>query len=1027
MPSFHLTVAMEKTYKFLQDVARYYLGISPDMRDTLLIFPNKRPILFMKRYFKRNAEGPFIMPKMQTLGAFIGEMSEENEASAIQQIFTLYDAYCEVSEQHNQTPTTFDRFRFWGGMMLNDFNDVDLQLVSPQDVFINVKRLEEIQTDYLSEEQRKVAMEIWGYDIYEAFEGFKNSNPKDGNGVAYQQYVKLTEMLYPIYETFNKYLKEQGLTTRGKIARNAVEKIKELIETPGALKKRIAFVGFGTLTAFERSLFTTLRNRWQTDFFWDIPDMLKRDLPENMNRYRSPLSKYMGRLVHDFPMPAGFSPSTSDSLPQIKIIGVPSNSLQTKVTGNILTELNDDGCISTRRADNTAVVLPNSSLLIPLLHSIEVSPVNVTMGVPIRNTPFATLLSLIIGLNLTSSTDIEGNTVYLTQKIVRILTHPSLTTLMPVATTHLREFLKKRGRIVTSYKDIKDETPELAFIFDPIAEGNNAAEARVFINGLIDGLLYLIEQWTSLNDSARQKTSALHEYRVLTAMRNAVDNLIDIIEQHPRFHTLQDINRLSFFRLIEKQLNRELINFSGSPLVGVQIMGALETRSLDFDNVIMLSMNEKTFPPKEFVRSLLPASIRKGFGLSTSEEAELEYAWIYANLLSRCNRAYLLFDSAAETSGKGGMSRYLFQSLYIYNRPQPQLLELVPGGALKAPETISIEKTPKIMAELERFKAGGDRQLSVSALEKFGECPLKFYLAQVMGIDEPETDDESISPAVIGTVVHEVMQQIYREIKDKRNGIVDSTYEISDEDIRTKLRESFDRNWYDGQIEKTGIMPYEVKMQIDQWAPLIREIMNRETHRAEGAYNVEACELSTFSITGKKCFDWQLTPDLSVRFKFFIDRVDRVNENTLRFVDYKTGNAESTSVKSLNDLFWESSEDGKNAHPNKAMFQLLTYAHAYNHLMQSVGKPFDGDIRLEITKVLDPTTTVGKKLKIGIGKKNEFSSYKDVAAEGFYEKLGEFVSRIFDPAIPFNQTEETDTVCIYCQFKNICHRNPEMD
>lgn len=1008
---------MSDNRKFLLSVARFLMERTADHSDTLLVFPNKRAIIFMRRYLKRFVKGAAVLPAMRTIGAFYSTFVNAAEASRVEQIFTLYDAYCEVALQKGLVLETFERFRFWGEMMLDDFNDIDNQLANPKDVFTNVKKLEEIQVDFLDEEQREVARELFGYEPA-AFEGFKNNlrrrNDGEEDDIVYDRFVRLSEMLYPIYVRFNEMLEQRGIATRGTIARRACAAIETVTENPDILPGKIGFVGFDILSGVERRIFKTLRNVGRAEFFWDIPDMLSRDLPESMQRYRSPLSKYIEKITAYFSMPEGFELPSDVPSPEISILSVPSHTMQSKVAGNILEQLKAEKSLHPKLADDTVIVLPDTSLLIPLLHSVNVSKINVTMGMPIRYTPFATLLSQIIRLNMSARTDAEGDTLYLTENVVRILSHPSLTTVLPGETERLRNIIENKRRFMTGLSLIKKYAPSLVFVFEPTGTANTAKEAKDFLMRLIDGMLTLISETDTRAPEEREKTP-LHEYRVLEAIRTAVARLVEIVEEHSQYLNLDIMTKMSFFKIVEKQLFHEQINFSGSPLTGVQIMGALETRTLDFNNVIMLSMNEKTFPPKNFMRSLIPAAIRAGYGLTTPEMRELEYAWIYAGLLSRCRKAFLAYNSAAETKGNGGMSRYLFQTLYIYNRSNPVKIDVVPEGKLDTSDSITVEKTEEVRKMLDRFRPGGDMNLSVSALEKYGACPLRFYLSVVRGVAEPKVTDQTIDDATYGSMVHNVMQQLYNKGAVRAVNPVDFT----PQSIKQMLADELVRLWKFDKGTKYIDLPHEARMQIDLWTRKIVELIAKERERAS-TYTVYKCEMSPEHIVGTKAFDWHITDDLTVRFTFFIDRVDRLNDGTLRFVDYKTGK-DKLDVPSMENLFWELSPDGSPIRSNNAIFQLLTYGNAYIDLMKQLGKPYEGDIKIEITKVLQPDKSIGESLKCG---DLEFDSIKSEAVKDFREKLNALVGAIFDPNKNFTQTENVRN-CLYCQFKNICRRNNE--
>ncbi|MCH5219043.1 MAG: PD-(D/E)XK nuclease family protein [Muribaculaceae bacterium] len=1014
---------MSKPVTFLESVVDYLLSDTSDHRRTLILVPNKRSAIFMKRYFKRQAKTSVFMPDMKTLGSFMWSLTGLEEASAAEQLFTLYDAYCEVSDSINGTHQDFDRFRFWGEIMLEDFEDLDLQLANPVDVFTNVKRLEEIQTDFLNEDQRQVAKELWGYEPA-SFEGFRsNRHAKDSDDIIFDEFCRLTELLLPIYELFNSKLQESGLSRRGLTARNAVNILEREDSARVSLLQnydRFAIVGFSTLKRSEREIFKLLKNQGLAEFFWDIPDMLSRDLPPEFQDYRSPLTRYIEKLTGFFPMPPHYNRPSAATSPNIEIISVPANAYQAKVAGNILYDLENNIGANFKRADSTAVVLPDTALLMPLLHSVTVDAVNVTMGVPLRHTPFATLFSLVIRMNMSARTDYQGEVVFLTQNVMQILSHSSLVVPAQKDTALLREYIEKENRYFVSARGLQKQSPALAFLFEPLESTASALKAKQSVLNIIEGLKHLLESYMLSHPSASADQTSLHEFKVMDAIGVAVDKLVDIIERHSQYICLEEMKRLSFIRLIEKELFHIKLNMFGSPLSGVQIMGVLETRSLDFENVVMLSMNEKTFPPRNIIRTLIPASVRAGFGLTMAEEKELQYAWIYANLVSRCKNAYILYNSAAEARGQGGMSRYLFQTLYIYNKPNPRLINILPEGALTHPNEILVLKTDKVLQELSEFKAGGSRNLSVSALEQYGQCPLRFYLSTVRRVAEAQKPEDSIDDATQGTVVHNVLQKIFENVKLLNDNRMDSSFEISLTAISQMVANEFSACRYGGSFRHAAELPHEAWMHVQYYSAQISKIIELERQRPP--YTVECCEMSPRRFTKEKdWFNLPVTPDLSVRFKFKIDRVDRLDDNTLRFVDYKTGR-DPISAENFDSLFWDKSENDQYPETNKALFQLLTYAFAYNELMASLGKPEEKNIRLEITKVTDPEESVAHNPFIG---DIELIYHDDEVVKAFPDRLRALISDIFNPDVPFAQTENPDNCC-FCQFKNICGRDAEI-
>lgn len=1000
--------------KFLESVAEWYISRSSDCRDTTLVFPNKRSTLFMRRYIKRLASGPMFIPKMITIGSFFSKLNEGvEEADKLEQLFTLYDAYCEVECEKGQTPRSFDHFRFWGEIMLDDFDDIDRQLVDAQRLFANLASEHEMGTDFLTDEQREVARELFGYDAGERFDSFwRHYRQEGGEDVVYDGFRTLSELLGPIYRRFNEMLLEKNLVTRGRIARNAARHIVDALDTEGKLPERFGIIGFGVISAAERKVFDELKKSGRADFFWDIPSMLKRDMPADLARSHNAVAKYIAGNVKRYPMPEDYRKPRVFSPPGVEVISVPSNTMQAKVAGNILEALRTNGLINSSRADDTAVVIPDPALLVPMLYSLPpaLGTVNVTMGLPMRNTPFATLLSAIIGLHSATRTD-GDEPAYLTENVARILTHSSMSIIAAGEASVLRRYLERKPRYMTAVSTIRKYAPSLYFIFRPIPDNESAESAETYLNELIDGMTGLIKKNTTEASVSRDS----HEIRILEALKSSVKTIIDMLGRHREITPDLNTSSMTFFRLVEKILRREVMNLSGSPLRGVQLMGVLETRSLDFTNVIMLSMNEKTFPPRRFIRSMIPNSMRIAYGMTKFEEREMEYTWIFANLLSRSKRVYLLFNAAADEEGNAGMSRYLYQVENLYTGLNSKRVSLFPSGAKSRVEDIVIDKTA-VKKELDRFRPGGDLNLSASALKNYMNCPLKFYLSNVRRISESKEPSPSIDAASQGTIAHAALENLFQVyVVEQNGGWVNETLDVPVEKIFDEVVRQFDEKYYFGRFNgNVELMPGEARMLVDELTDSIKKII--EAEKARGPFKFVGAEVTPRTPEHPdRSFDWKITPELTVRFTYSIDRMDRLPDGRLRFIDYKTG-SDSLKGGTLDDLF-HLTDNFDNR--NDAIFQLLTYAHAYSDFTG-----FDKGVVIELTKVFDPANSIGIPLKINTETskyKESIEDHKSDVVAGFRERLENVVAEIFDENVDFCQAKDPRS-CEFCQFLNICHR-----
>jgi len=1004
--------------KFLEHVARYYMSATANHRGTTLVFPNKRSSLFMRRYLKRVAAGPAFLPRMVTLGAFMNSLSDFDEASRIEQLFTLYDAYVVVLNEHGKAAPPFDKFRFWGEMLLDDFDDIDNQMVDADAIFKNVRDLHDISTDYLTDDQRAVAVELWGYDPRERFERFwRNAVRIDENGKEdrlYDEFTSLFDILGSVYRLFHAMLGERNLTTRGAIARHAAENIANLIDN-GRITGRLGFIGFDILTKTERAIFTEFRNRKSADFFWDIPVILSRDLPVEAEDSSIPLDRYIKSVVREFPMPVSFRPGQMPSAPTIEIVSVPSNTMQAKVAANILDKLNEQGLVNDLRADNTSIVLPDPSMLIPMLHSLPESlgAVNITMGLPVRHTPFATLVSAIIKMQ-TNGRPEGDDYCYLTENVASILTHPSMALIAPDECATIRTEMDKNRRFITPLSLIERYAPKLSFIFRPVAKEPTADATGKYLTELITGMERAIET----NVTKESLSSDKYEIRLLKAYRTAIDSIINLIKLHSSLTPDLSAGALTFFYLVEKLIRRENLNLSGSPLRGVQIMGALETRSLDFDNVIALSMNEKTFPPRNYMRSMIPAALRGAYGMTTVEEHEMQYGWVFYNMVGRARRVYLLYDTTSETEGRGGKSRYLHQLENVFSANPVKVTTLSPAGRLETGIDITVPKdNDTVRAELARFRQGGDLNLSASALKHYMQCPLMFYLANIKQIAEAKKPVEYIDAATQGSVAHRVLEILFKDhVVALHDSVVSETLVIERNVIERVVAEQLDECLYFGRYNaRVEIMPGEARMIYRELVKNIARIIELEKKR--GPYTFLAAEMTPRCAEhDSRTFDWKITDSLTVRFTYSVDRVDRLEDGSLRFVDYKTG-SDKLTFESVEGLF-----HGPGAKTNDAVFQLLTYAYAYNDFQASLGKPSDTPIHIEIIKVFSPGTSVGVPPSVSRNRQSiPLMCHTDEIVDGFRNRLNGLIKEIFDEKVPFNQADDIEN-CRYCQFVNVCHR-----
>lgn len=1019
---------------FLRQIASVYC--TPAEIDNLgrycFVFPNRRSSLFFRRYlldeFNRLGRPAFI-PSFTTISDLVARYSPGAEASRYEQLFALYESYRHVLEHHKRSEQIrdFDRFRFWGEMILNDFNDIDRYLVDADALFTNVTRLKEISADYLTDEQREIIQRFWGEDDQLLNESgrrvdiFWEHTATDGNDESLRaRFLSLWELLSDLYHEFRKTLSQRKLNYSGMAYREAAEKIRHI--PPEELPyKRYIFVGFNVLSNSELKIFERLQHTGMADFYWDFasPAFYKQSYPEvstyadvrsDMINRNNSATRFIGRNVLKFPslypLPLDLN-FDSQYERNINVLAVPGNTVQTKEAERILNDAVRDGSISTPDdAIDTCVVVNDDSLFVPLLHSLpeDITAVNITMGLPKRHTEIATLMSAVFALHARSR-NVSGRKSYFFEDVLAILNHPIVLAVAPADSFNLRNHMVSGHLFTIPASDIAKDYNELSFIFtdvDPTSADAVYAHLTSLLDTLATKLDTLRREGTPLEGTDRQLD-------IIGDYRRSIDEIENLIKEYNI-----TLNEGTYMHLIESMINSSTLNFAGMPLKGLQVMNMLETRALDFNNLVMLSMNERIFPRKSYAPTFIPNALRSGFGMSTIDHQESMFAYYFYRLLTRARNVHLLYDSRTTGLSSGEMSRYLYQLKYLNQAGNVtfRMVDYVPSS----PETfeLSVDKNPD---ELKEFLAGGHLNLSASALKTFAACPLKFYLQYVRrwSTDEDDTVKEYMTPIVYGNVVHHVAQRLFEKVRGEHDTVTITADLLdklktmpADDDPLTPLieqliHEEINKEFHNLPNEKARRpLRGQARLLADIMLKTVRGMLDAEkTYTPFEFYRAEY---------GGSPFEWKLSDTLTVRFKMSIDRVDIMNEGlSLRFIDYKTGSDGVVSGK------METLASRAGDHKYSAVFQLMTYAMAYTDISKDPRpvQPFIYKLGKIMTEGLQPVRLSDKSAPV--------TSHLD-HIEAFRPGFIELVERIFDPSEPFKQCAKGDSACSICRFSEMCSR-----
>lgn len=980
--------------KFLEQVADYYMEPArrSHIEDYTFVFPNRRSGRFLKLYIQQRAPGVMFMPRFVTIGSLVARLAGKPEASQLTSLFELYAAYREVLESHGGTAvlSDFDRFIFWGQMILGDFDEIDRNGVDSKALYTNLGRLREISSDFLDETQKEVMRELWGENVVPESTGHFWKHMATGeDGEIKRKFLNLWSLLPEVYDCFVERLRRRGFTTAGRQYREALTRLCR--EGRGLVGgTHYVFVGFSNPGIMEILIFDKLKQLGAADFFWDAASPYVRNEDGGV-RSDNTAFRALGRLIRRFPMPSDFTPDEDTEYPDITVAAVPSKSAQVKLAAQILREWVDEGRINLEDPIDTAIILPDESLLMNMLYSLppEIRAVNITMGLPFAVTSFAALLHSIVTMQ-SRARKVRDTWRFFYEDVLEVTGHPHLRTAAGEEGNRLRDMIIGRNLYTLTAADIVGCAPSLAFIFRAVDDAGRIGGVSEYMKGLLDGLCALF--WAAAGNGAQWETG------ILEALRRDIDEISAMVSEYGI-----EAGERSYFSLFERTLRGMTINMVGTPLQGLQIMSMAETRGLDFDNVMILSMNERIFPQRSSSKTMIPNNLRAGYGLPPTDRGENDAAYYFYRLIGRASRVALIYDSRDASCGTGEVSRFVTQLRYLYPSERLHVRNVDIGAVAPDKRVISVEKKGVVAERLMRFRAGGPSCISASALKNFKHCGLKFYLQNVCRLSGEEAVTEFMDMASFGTIFHASAQTVYDDYKGRDMGaaVLHGISASLADRYAPVVDKLINRHYYNRDENSRTPMPLEGQIMRDLMIDILGRMFALEERKwcASGAsFRYEHGELE---VKGP----WRITPELTINFKMKIDRVDSTADG-LRFIDYKTG-SDLLDVK-FDDIF-----DCGNSRTD-AVLQILAYCEAYAALTG-----FDGPIHPSLYIFLDmiPQDAIRDIIVDGI----PVTDYRAVS-DRFMDSLRNLICDIFDIDKPFVQAPEESRTCDYCVFAPMCGR-----
>lgn len=961
---------------FLQLVAHdLYAKIGNDLSRTAIVFPNKRASLFFNEYLAAETDRPLWSPAYVSISELFRQLSPLKSGDPIRLVCELYKVFRE--ETHSEE--TLDDFYFWGELLISDFDDVDKNLVDADKLFSNLQELKNIMDgyDFLDQEQEEA--------IRQFFQNFSIEKRTELKA----KFISLWDKLGDIYRHYRRNLTELGIAYEGMMYRNVMEQLN----TDRLRYDRYVFVGFNVLNRVETRFFQLLQNAGKAMFYWDYDVFYTRLPREQKPPYTHEAGEFILRNLKLFPNQLPEKSFDVLRKPKnVRFISASTENAQARYLPQWIRE-NEKQRNEESSLKNTAVVLCNESLLLPVLHSIpaEVKNVNITMGFPLAQTPVYSFINALVELQTTGYHTGTGRYTY--ETVLTLLKHPYTRQLSSHA-----EVLERRLTQDNRFYPLPSELKQDAFLEQVFTPQNGIAALCSYLTELLREVAVLYRQEKDVEDIFNQlyRESLFKSYTL-------VNRLLNLIETGE----LSSLRTDTLKRLLNRLLTSANIPFHGEPAIGMQVMGVLETRNLDFRNLIMLSLNEGQLPKAGGESSFIPYNLRKAFGMTTIEHKNAVYAYYFYRLIQRAENVTLLYNTSSDGLNRGEMSRFMLQ--FLVESPHNISLEYLEAGqSPQQAREIEIHKTPEMLQQM--FDAYDIHRrpqafFSPSALNAYLDCRLKFYYRYVAGLKAPDEVSAEIDSALFGTIFHRSAELVYNElIANGREIRKDDLEQLLKDDVRLQayvdnaFKEKFFHVPLTEQPEYNGTQLIHSKVIASYLRQLLRNDLQYAPFRMEGMEQDVRETMEIDTPQGK----------LALQIGGTIDRLDSKGD-TLRIVDYKTGGTPKTP-ENIEQLFTPADN-----RPNY-IFQTFLYAAILCRKQSLKVAPSLLYIHRAASESYSPIIEMGapRQPKVPV---NNFAFFEDE----FRERLHGLLQEIFSLEETFSQTEDTRK-CEYCDFRSLCKR-----
>ena len=925
-----------------------------------VVFPNKRAALFLNEELARLVDKPIWSPTYITISDLFRNHSDKTVGEQIKLICDLHKTYNECTGMNE----ALDMFYGWGQLMLADFDDIDKNMADSQKVFANLKDIHEFDDlSYLTDSQK---------DILKQF--FSNFSEEQDSEIK-RKFLTLWSNFGNIYSTYKERLASQNIAYEGALYREVVE-----TESLDFKYDNYLFVGFNMMQKVEQEMCSRLMKLGRAKFYWDFDDYFMK----SRGIVNHEAGTYIRQYLKYFPNELDISNSeiyhNLDGKKDIKYLSATTENIQARYISKWLTD-NDrykDGKL-------TAIVLADEKLLQTVIHCIpsEVENVNITTGYPLQQSPVSSFVKMLISLRTMGYRSDIGK--FRMKWVETLLRHPYIKYVSDKAQNILDDYKQLRTFYQSSADLSKDEGLSLLFKEDNL----NILSLNIWLTEVL--------QLVGNNFSQENESDPLMQ-ESLFRMYTLLNRLGDLIKSGDLEADIK-----TYTKLINQLISTTSIPFHGEPVVGIQIMGVLETRNLDFDHVLVLSCNEGNMPKGVNDSSFIPYSIRKAYGLTTIDNKVAIYSYYFHSLLQRATDISLMYNKSTSNTNTGEMSRFMMQLMVEGNHN----IQKVNVNANQNPLTHikeAIVKDEKVMTIIRSIQ-----KMSPTAFSVYLRCQLQYYYRYIAGIKQPDNEDDEIDNRIFGNIFHKAAELFYQKYL---NGSIvhqsDLEDDVKNEALLSRIIDAaFKEELFNipknTKIDYNGLQIINRQVILDYLKQMIRIDI----------------KLAPFSILGlEKTVKMDLTVNADNEQKTIqlygnIDRIDEIEEagnNRIRIIDYKTGNNNRAIVNSIDDIFDPSKINNHTNYFLQSMLYALIIRDDKNINPENIKvSPALLFIQHTLAKDYDPTLLLNKE------KITDIAQFKD----DFVAGLKRLIEDILDSSKPFLPTDDKSR-CETCIYKLIC-------